>query len=208
MEALRLPDGREVDCKYFVNWRTWLWARPTCEALRFLGSLQGKRVLEFGGGDGRMSCLLALMGAEVTMVDITRSASVEREITKWNVSGRVHYIITDGTLKALEEKFCDAIFGKSVLYCIADLPGLLDEFNRVLVPGGRFAFVENYRGGCALMWLRRACIYRSRRTTDARYFGIRPGQIEIFRNRFDILRAERHRCLVYLICGEKRVEQL
>ncbi len=206
MEALRLPDGREVDWKYFVNWRSWLWAGPTREAVEFLRPLQGMRVLEFGGGDGRMSCLLALMGAEMTVVDVTHSAAAEAEIDKWNLSGRVRYVVTDGTLRGLEEDRYDAIFGKSVLYCIADLPNLLEQFDRVLVPAGKFAFVENYRGGRVLMWLRRACIYRNRRTTDARYFGIRPGQIEHFRNRFNISRLKRCRYFVYLICGEKKTE--
>ena len=64
-----LPDGRTVDLTYFVNWRPYLWLQPTTNALRFLGNLQGKTVLEIGGGDARMSCLFALLGVKFTMIE-------------------------------------------------------------------------------------------------------------------------------------------
>ena len=37
--------------------------------LRFLGNLEGKRVLDIGGRSGRMTSLFALLGASVTMLD-------------------------------------------------------------------------------------------------------------------------------------------
>ena len=40
-----LPDGREVDLDYFVNWRPYLWRDPIARALRFLGNLRGAALI-------------------------------------------------------------------------------------------------------------------------------------------------------------------
>ena len=65
------------------------------------------------------------------------------------------------------------------------------------------AFVENYRGGRVLFWVRRNLIHRSRFGWESHYVGIRPDQIPLFEERFASLRVQRHRFLVYAMCGQK-----
>lgn len=201
---LKYPDGREIDIDYFVQWRACLWRKPILTALKFLGDFSNKRVLEIGGGSGRMSSLFALMGAHVTMLDDT--SAVEQaiaEVKKWNMQDRVKiYHTTGGFDKVVGQKF-DIIFTKSVLWSIKDLGGVLNTIDQLLAPGGKVAFVENYRGGKFLLWLRRNLRYGGFNHENI-YFGITPQQLHLFEQRFSPVRIRRHSFLVYSIMGNKK----
>ena len=197
---MTLPDGREVDLDYFVEWRPWLWRRPVIDALRFLGDLRGKRVLEVGGRGARMASLFALSGAQVTMLERNMPTEAPAEVEKWGVADRVRMIPTSGGFEAVQGERFDVLFAKSVLWSIEDLGGFLDGLVPLLAPGGKVAFVENYRGGQFLFWLRRhfrrgGCGYAHR------YVGVRKDQIPLFRERFQAIRATRYRFLVWRILG-------
>lgn len=200
-----LPDGKEVDLNYFISWRPWLWAKPVASALEFISPLAGKHVLEIGGHDAKLSCLFAMMGANVTMVDKKESLELaEAEVAKWGVSNSVRLIKTQGGFEKIAGEKFDVIFTKSVLYCIEDLPGMLDQIDSCLATGGKIAFIENYRGGNLLMWMRRLFIYRGRHKGHLIYFNINPWQIQLFRDRFSDLTAWRHLYFIYTILGRKK----
>ena len=141
-----------LDLQYFVEWRPYLWQRPVARALRYLGDLQGKRVLEIGGRSGRMSCLMAMLGAEVTMLQKGPVQHADTEAAKWQVGDRVRNISADGGLEAIAGETFDAIFTKSVLWCIPDLADFLDQLEVHLAEDGKVAFVENCLGGPCLRW--------------------------------------------------------
>ena len=82
-----------------------------------------------------------------------------------------------------------------------DFLAKIDEY---LAPGGKVAFVENFRGGQFLFWLRRNVLKRGRFAYESIYHGIRPEQLPLFRGRFDDVRIKRHLWLVYTILGHKR----
>jgi len=197
---LTLPDGREVDLDYFIEWRPWLWRRPVREALRFLGDLDGKRVLEVGGRQARMASLFALHGARVTMLERRMPPEAQGEIETWGVADRVRLVETAGGFDEVGGERFDVLFTKSVLWSIEDLGGFLDALVPLLAPGGKVAFVENVRGGALLFWLREH-VRREGCGYAQRYFGVRKDQIPLFRERFRDVRARRYRFLVWCIRG-------
>ena len=217
--TITATDGRELDLTYFVEWRPYLWATPLLHAIEFLGDLRGKRVLEIGGRYGRMTSLFALLGAEVTMLEKIESDREEvgkvtilekdemvrarDEVNKWGGADRVRLIYTKGGFDEISGETFDVIFTKSVLWCIEDLRGFLEQIDVHLAEGGKVAFIENFRGGKALLWLRRILKGQDAFEYERLYRGITPQQIPIFRHCFADVRVRRHRFFVYEIFGYK-----
>jgi len=201
-----LPDGRTLDLDYFVEWRPWLWRKPVADALEFLGDLRGKRVLEIGGRTAKMSSLFALLGADVTLLEKAVPPSAEAEVRKWNVADRVQLVATTGGFQKIVGQLYDVIFTKSVLWSVLDLAGFLEQLRGHLVPGGKVAFVENYRGGKVHFWLRRNLIRRGRFGYEDQYFGITREQIPLFRKRFCRLIVRRYRHFVWSIFGRSEAD--
>jgi len=199
-----LPNGRHVDLDYFVRWRPWLWARPVANIVTFFGDLRGKRVLEIGGRDARMSTFFALLGAQVVMVDKRADPEGPAELQKWNVADRVRLIQTTGGFEEIRGEQFDAVFTKSVLWCIEDLAGFLDQIDAHLAKDGKVGFAENYRGGRLHFWFRRNFIHRGVFDWEKKYRGITPEQLNIFREKFADLKARRHLSFVYEILGHKK----
>lgn len=89
---------------------------------------EGARVLELGGGTGQQARLLAARGVDIVSVDVAGSI-YENE--------RVFDVIRyDGSHLPFADATFDVVFSSNVLEHVADLPTLLDEMARVLVPGG------------------------------------------------------------------------
>ena len=206
--SLAALDGRSLDLDYFVEWRPYLWRRPLVEALTFLGDLRGKRVLEIGGRSGRIASLLALLGAQVTMLQQGSVSEAANEVGKWGVSDRVQLFATDGGFDCIAGEKFDVLFTKSLLWCIKDLAGFLTVLESHLSPGGKIAFVENVRGGALSFWLRRHVFHRGDFGYGEDYHGITTAQLAIFRQRFAEVRIKRHRLFVYGIQGQKQSAQV
>lgn len=204
---MTLPDGRSVDLDYFVEWRPWLWRRPVADAMGFLGDLPGKRVLEIGGRSGRMTSLLALRGAHVTMVELGDTERAAAETSRWGVRDRVRLIRSNGGFAEVAGETFDVIFTKSVLWCIEPLAEFLDQTEALLADGGKVAFVENVRGGDVLFWLRCKLVWRGRMNYQQQYHGITREQVHLFRDRFGDLTARRRMGLVYVILGHKKTSR-
>jgi protein-L-isoaspartate O-methyltransferase len=113
--TVALPDGQRVDLAYFVEWRPYLWQRPVARAFEYLGDLRGRRVLEIGGRSGRMSSLMALMGAHVTMLERGPVDQAIEEVHRWGVEDRVRLFHTSGEFDAVAGQRFDVLFTKSVL---------------------------------------------------------------------------------------------
>ena len=93
--------------------RTYLWSRPVADALRSLGELRGRRVLEIGGCTGHMTSLFAMLGAEVTMLDMVDTSQAEAECEKWGVTDRVRLLRTDGGFDVIAGEQFDVAFTKT-----------------------------------------------------------------------------------------------
>ena len=159
----------------FTEWGGEAWARLTKYALVRLGALENKRVLEIGCRFGKMTCLFALLGAEVTALETDASAipMAQEAVNHWGVSARVSLLHYDGDLShcsGLKGKQFDIIFSKSVLVLLCDaLPRFLHGLNELLVPGGHCVFIENAYGG-RIFALIRCLRYRQLRLRGVEYF--------------------------------------
>jgi len=206
--SVRSVDGTPLDLDYFLEWRPRLWRRPLLWALGDLQSLRGARVLDYGCRYGRMSCLFALLGAEVVGVDVD-VAAVERartEAKNWNVEDRVTFPTYRGDAAELQPQEFDLIFTKSVLYWVQDISSLIDRFHALLAPGGRVAFVENWRGSDLLMALRRRLFHRRWMAGATDFPGIRREQLPVFAERFSAFEHRRYYHIVIAMRGRARHE--
>lgn len=108
--------------------------------LNLLGEVAGTDVLELGCGGGQCSVALAERGARVTGVDLTREQlrfardlAVERGVDVALVEG-------DVTALPIASESQDVAFNAYVFQWVDDLAAACAEAERVLRPGGRFAF--------------------------------------------------------------------
>jgi SAM-dependent methyltransferase len=115
----------------------------TTWALRALGDLRSKRVLDLGCGTGETTAWLALQGATVDAVDLSpRMVEVARALcVRHAVDARVRFHVAPGEQLPFTDGAFDVVFGHDVLHHL-DLERGRDEIRRVLVPGGRGVFVE------------------------------------------------------------------
>jgi len=106
----------------------------------------GARVLDFGAGTCWMARLLALLGCEVTAVDVSRKAlEVGEKLIRADALGdrlKVQFVPLDGP----ELPFADGTFDRVVcfdaLHHVPDQHGAIREFARVLKEGGIAALHE------------------------------------------------------------------
>jgi len=107
------------------------------ETIRLLGSVDGKKVLDFGCGEGGYSRLLAAAGAEVTGVDgsstmvrLARTKSAERGL-------QVTYLVREASnLEGIADCTFDLVLAAMALMDFEDYQGAVAEAHRVLKPGG------------------------------------------------------------------------
>lgn len=113
-----------------------IYRRKLEDTLRLIGDPAGKRILDAGGGMGRLSIPLAGAGADVTLLDL--SAAMIREARRRAGSGPMpEAILAD----AMRLPFAGAVFDLVValdLFChLPDPRAGLGELRRVLKPEGR-----------------------------------------------------------------------
>lgn len=187
---------------YCLEWRPWLWHRPAAELLCPFERLQGKRVMEFGCGNGRMSCLLAAAGAQVVGVETNMYATrrAQAESAAWGLEGRVRFETYDGVPAHLPEGDFDVIFSKSALVMVRKvfLKGVLVELQSRLTPGGVGLFLEN--GNNRLLHaLRRHVFHRRDLGIGTPNWGFCPDQIETIGRVFGGVEARKYLNLVWII---------
>ncbi len=118
-------------------------------ALDHLASLplDGRRALEYGCGTGDWGLLMACMGAEVTLLDLSPVA-VEVALRRARASGveaRVTGIARDASdLSCFADAGFDLIFAAFSLHHTLKHPESLAEIHRILSPGGTLMLVETY----------------------------------------------------------------
>jgi SAM-dependent methyltransferase len=192
-----------ADLGYFAAWGGRSWRGLLETALRdFTGTdLRGSRALEIGFGGGRLSCLLALLGAEVTGVELDerKLEAARREASTWDVSQNVRFLAYDGDLDALEIGRFNLVFTKSVLVVVPDLAGYLGQLKRKLELHGKAIFLENGIGSLPVRLLRPL---RHRGWNHRTVTYLTEREIGMVRQIFDVQLCRRsHLPPVYLICG-------
>jgi len=118
------------------------------EAARFClsraGSLEGAAVADMGCGEGPVSVLMALAGATVVGVDVAadRLRKAAALADACGVGDRCEFVHARAEQSALPSAAFDAVFSKSALQYM-DRGRALEEYVRLLAPGGRLLMVEN-----------------------------------------------------------------
>lgn len=104
--------------------------------------IKGKKILDFGCGDGRYSFKFAEDGAlEVIGVDI--SEPMIELANKKTVAGLPVKFLKIDKKVPVEDDYFDAVFSNYVLHYVKDLGPIFEEIKRVLKPGGTFISVLN-----------------------------------------------------------------
>jgi 2-polyprenyl-3-methyl-5-hydroxy-6-metoxy-1,4-benzoquinol methylase len=103
-----------------------------------MGSLKGKRVLDIGAGLGESSVYFALLGADVTMVDLSPKM-VELAIEL----GKSYGVKINGVVGAAEslnvpKDSFDFVYIANLLHHITDRAKLFAQVYEALKPGGKF----------------------------------------------------------------------
>lgn len=109
----------------------------------FLGPLDGKRVVEYGCGLGKLTVLLARSGAHVSAFGISsESVAVARERARLvGVDSQINFDVAAGESLPYEDASFDVAFGMAVIHHLDPLAGSR-ELRRIVRPGGLAAFSE------------------------------------------------------------------
>jgi SAM-dependent methyltransferase len=145
--------------------------RPTeyvyTEMSRMLGDLSGKKVLEYGCGEGWITRDLASQSAEVFAFDVSeRSIDTTRAVlTKSGLLTRCHLQVMPAEALNYPDESIDVAVGFAIIHHL-DLPRALAELHRVLRPGGLAYFAEPLGTNPAIQLYRRFTPHY--RTSDER----------------------------------------
>ena len=142
-------DGASLYDRDAEHWwdgsQRWLRALQNLVPARFaffdrLTSWDKQTVLDLGCGGGFMSEALAMRGAKVVGVDVSRAAIA---IAKRHAAAGglpIRYLVASGEDLPLPDASVDRVVCVDVLEHVRDLDRVLDEIRRVLRPGGVFLF--------------------------------------------------------------------
>jgi SAM-dependent methyltransferase len=122
-----------------------------------LGSLRGKRVLEFGCGTGHDSCHFADCGADVTAFDLSPVSiqKARRRAQLLRLSDRITFDVKAGGKLDYAPKSFDVVAGIAILHHLhQNLGAIYDEISRLLVPRGVACFIEPVANSALLRALR------------------------------------------------------
>lgn len=109
----------------------------------FLGSVQGKTVLDIACGYSMTPVIMALAGATVYAVDVAPKTldSVHKFAEYKGVADRVHLHVGPAEELPFDDEMFDLIFGGAALHHL-QLDRAGQELSRVLKPGGRGGFQD------------------------------------------------------------------
>ena len=117
----------------------------TKELVRLCHIDRDSRVLEIGSGVGITSCYLAKeVGCKVVAIDISSEMlrRAKERIRRKGVMDRVELVVADAQELPFMDNSFDAVICESVLVFIRDKHKAVNEFKRVLKPGGYVGFNE------------------------------------------------------------------
>ena len=125
--------------KYARPAQMWDWRQRAAVAL---GDLKGKKLLDFGCGQGEESAYFSKLGAVVTGVDISEvGIRVARERALANGFNDATFEVMNCLEMSFPDNTFDVVHGMGILHHVGLAAGLA-EVRRVLKPGGFAVFLE------------------------------------------------------------------
>jgi 2-polyprenyl-3-methyl-5-hydroxy-6-metoxy-1,4-benzoquinol methylase len=108
-----------------------------------LGDIRGKRVLEYGCGEGWITRDLARMGAQVSAFDVSPQAieNTKKVLAADNLSDSATLEVMPAEALTYPDSYFDVAIGFAIIHHL-DLEKALAEMRRVLKPGGVAWFAE------------------------------------------------------------------
>lgn len=113
-------------------------------AVKLLGDLKGKKILNPGCGAGEESIYLAQQGAKMYGTDLSSGmVEVSKKLAKkFKLQDDIKFEKMDAQNLKYKDGYFDLIFGNSVLHHLGDLNKAAKEFKRVLKKGGKCVFID------------------------------------------------------------------
>ena len=124
--------------KYERPSQMWDWRQRAAVAL---GNLKGKRLLDYGCGQGEESCYFARLGAEVTAIDAS-DVGIRVGQQRAQANGLViDFRVMDCLHTSFGNESFDIVHGLGILHHVGLESGLTEVY-RLLAPGGVAVFME------------------------------------------------------------------
>jgi 2-polyprenyl-3-methyl-5-hydroxy-6-metoxy-1,4-benzoquinol methylase len=180
------PISPSVIDRYRRHRKAHLFAKEFLFSLA--GDLAGRRVLEVGCGEGATSVQLALLGADVTGLDLS-ATSLERGRQLAALHGvAVEFRRANVETDDLPPGPFDVVWCDNILHHVVPaLPDVIHKLKRALRPGGLFLAREPLQYVRWLKWLRRFVPVRVDATPDEQ--PLRRRELDILRDAFADLRC-------------------
>lgn len=113
---------------------------------KHFGDVKGKRVMNLLGSHGSKAVALSLLGADVTVVDMSEANSHYANELAAAAGVKINYIVSD-VLKLSREQLTsdyDIVFSElGILHYFTDLKPFMDVFYKLLIPGGK-AIIQDF----------------------------------------------------------------
>ena len=113
----------------------------------FLGDVSGKRIVNLLGSNGRKAVPLALLGADVTVVDISESNKRYAQALARCAGVEINYILGDilsfDTTK-IHETFDIVFMELGIMHYFIDLAPVASLIYQLLKPGGRYVLDDSH----------------------------------------------------------------
>lgn len=105
-------------------------------ALRLMGDLKGKKLLDLGTGLGETAVYFALQGAQVTATDISPHMIALAQQLAAHHHTEIEGLVCPAENLSLPDNYIDICYTANVLHHVADRKRTLREIHRVLKPEG------------------------------------------------------------------------
>jgi SAM-dependent methyltransferase len=155
----KVADGHGDESRDFYRaggldlvWKSYLSA---------IGDLRGKKILDFGCGEGWSTIQYAKHGATVFSFDISPESvrNLTKEARNKGIDGRIHPAVMAAESLAYPSSSFDLVLGVAILHH-TDPFAAGAEISRVLKPGGRALFIEPLAHNWFLRLFRRLTPHR------------------------------------------------
>ncbi|WP_180270730.1 class I SAM-dependent methyltransferase [Sporanaerobium hydrogeniformans] len=110
------------------------------EILKSLGNVEGKKILDIGGGTGTLANLLQLKGAEVTLID--PSLQMVQKAREKNKHIRIYAKVLEELEDELQEEYFDYIIIRDALHHMRRVDEVIKLSHRYLKEKGKILIWE------------------------------------------------------------------